>query len=182
MQIHAQFYVTDGTGLQLDQNITSREVINIINQNLTGQAEIIFNAEEKQHLLHHKDKINLPGLRAIQTNLVISSSFIVRGDMSLNQAVLVVNQPVILHGNIISNDKSTIEGEAHILKINSMRSAELPFTKLQHQKIQPTPVTTSVNHEPIFSGQSKHLTRTDYLEDLKPSHHTHNTSPPPKST
>jgi hypothetical protein len=180
--LHAQFYVKEGTVMQLHQDIVTQEKTNVINQTLSGQGNLVFNSGQQQTLASDNMEVTLIGLSVIEGHLEVQSSFRIRNNLNLSSSYLQVSLPLVINGKLIQDKSSEIQGLENIIVPDELKPIPAPLTTVQLLNIQWIPQTAPEAHAQNNANEVKPKNyNIFYVEHLKSSIDLSIMAPPPKA-
>jgi hypothetical protein len=181
--LRAQFYVAEHTLIHLEKDLVSQEFDNYINQSISGQSKIIFNSGQKQMLYGSSQDTGLPGLLVADGYLEVFAAFVIKGDVSLVSSHISLNRPLLIHGKLLYDNYSTVQGVDLIIKEIDIKSgSSVPLSATQGFKVQQSALSEQEWH--TLTKISEMQTAKPvlyYKEQLKDFQQSRNSLPPPKT-
>lgn len=131
IQANSQFYVSENTVVNLNEDLVSQEQIHLINSSITGNAALVFNSEFPQQLISNQH-IEIPYISVRNASeFVFDASLSISGDLSIHSSNIIVLKETLVLGQFLIDDGSHIVG--HNLILDSPRVSPKPLPINKHQ-------------------------------------------------
>ena len=116
---YAQFYVGEGTQLSVQTQLTIQERKSTINQNITGEGQLLFKAKTNSptpQTLETASQVRLPKLVVQQGQQWLALTPLhIEGDLHILNGHFTVNQPIYLEGKLVLGETASLSGQHHII-------------------------------------------------------------------
>ena len=159
-KIHSQLSVKEHTKFHIDTNFTSFESYNVINSDVKGKGQLVFNSAHAQEL-NTAHFISLPNITInTSSSFTFNTAIQIVGDLSLNSKLVNIHSPIYMEGKLQVADQTKIFGKENIQFQTQLQPQSFPLSN-QHQT---TNITLDVEHiKHINTPANQNFKKTKYF-------------------
>ena len=160
-KIYSQLSIKEHTKVHIDTSFTSLESRNIINSDVNGKGQLIFNSAHAQEL-NTAHLISLPNITInTSSSFTFKTPIEIDGDLTLNANFVTIQSPIHLKGKLQVADDTTILGKENIHLQTQIQTQPFPLSN-KHQTIDITIGVQHLKHTNTPTNQNSKKTKYYY--------------------